>query len=103
MNRIYRTVWNAARGQWQVAPENVKRHGKSSASRSHTVGAVASLAVGSILLLPLSALASGLPSGGEIRAGSGDIKQSGNEMRINQDSDRMAIDWDDFSVDEGSR
>ncbi|KPQ26548.1 MAG: bifunctional secretin / adhesin [Halomonas sp. HL-93] len=24
-------------------------------------------------------------------------------MRINQDSDRMAIDWDDFSVDEGSR
>ena len=103
MNRIYRTVWNAARGQWQVAPENVKRHSKSSARRSHTVGAVASLAVGSILLLPLSALASSLPSGGEIRAGNGDIKQSGNEMRINQDSDRMAIDWDDFSVDEGSR
>ncbi|SNY97263.1 MBG domain-containing protein [Halomonas sp. hl-4] len=103
MNRIYRTVWNAARGQWQVAPENVKRHSKSSACRSHTMGTMASLAVGSILLLPLGALASGLPSGGEIRAGSGDVEQSGSEMRINQDSDRMAIDWDDFSVDEGSR
>ncbi len=103
MNRIYRTVWKAARGQWQVAPENVKRHDKSSVCRLHTVGAVASLAVGSILLLPLGALASGLPSGGEIRAGNGDVEQSGNEMRINQDSDRMAIDWDDFSVDEGSR
>ncbi|BBI48431.1 hypothetical protein HORIV_08520 [Vreelandella olivaria] len=103
MNRIYRTVWNAARGQWQVAPENVKRHGKSSTRRSSTVGAVASLAAGSLILLPLNAFASGLPSGGEIRAGSGSIEQSGHEMRINQNSGRMAIDWDDFSVAEGSR
>ncbi|BBI48421.1 hypothetical protein HORIV_08420 [Vreelandella olivaria] len=103
MNRIYRTVWNAARGQWQVAPENVKRHAKSSARRSHTLGAVASLAAGSLILLPLSAFASGLPSGGEIRAGSGSIEQSGHEMRIHQNSERMAIDWDDFSVAEGSR
>ncbi|WP_167537986.1 two-partner secretion domain-containing protein, partial [Vreelandella boliviensis] len=102
MNRIYRTVWNAARGQWQVAPENVKRHGKTS-RRSGIVGTLASLTAGSIILLPLCAFASGLPTGGEIRAGSGSIKQSGNAMRINQNSDRMAMDWDDFSVAEGHR
>ncbi|NYS45211.1 filamentous hemagglutinin N-terminal domain-containing protein, partial [Halomonas zhaodongensis] len=103
MNRIYRTVWNAAKGQWQVAPENVKRRGKTVSRRSGTVGTVASLAAGSLLLFPLSAFASGLPSGGDIRAGSGSIEQSGHTMQINQNSDRMAIDWDDFSVEEGHR
>jgi len=103
MNRIYRTVWNVAKGQWQVAPETVKSQGKSRSRGTRTVGTLASLAVGSILLLPLSAFADGLPSGGEVRAGEGSIEQSGSEMRINQKSDRMAIDWEDFSIDAGSR
>ncbi|GHE21205.1 MBG domain-containing protein [Halomonas urumqiensis] len=102
MNRIYRTVWNTARGQWQVAPETVNRQGKTS-RRTATVGTVAALAAGSLLVFPLSAFASGLPSGGDIRAGSGSIEQSGNTMRINQDTDRMAMDWDDFSVEDGHR
>ncbi|MGM0954001.1 MAG: filamentous hemagglutinin N-terminal domain-containing protein [Pseudomonadota bacterium] len=103
MNRIYRTVWNVAKGQWQVAPETVKSQGKSRSRGTRTVGTVASLATGSFLLLPLHAFAGGLPSGGEVRAGEGSIEQSGSEMRINQKSDRMAIDWEDFSVDAGSR
>ncbi|MGM0954262.1 MAG: filamentous hemagglutinin N-terminal domain-containing protein, partial [Pseudomonadota bacterium] len=92
-----------AKGQWQVAPETVKSQGKSRSRGTRTVGTVASLATGSLLLLPLHAFAGGLPSGGEVRAGEGSIEQSGSEMRINQKSDRMAIDWEDFSVDAASR
>ncbi|RUR29790.1 filamentous hemagglutinin N-terminal domain-containing protein, partial [Vreelandella andesensis] len=103
MNRIFRTVWNAAKGRWQVASEAAKSRSKRVTRRSRSVGTVASLATGSLLLLPLSALGGGLPSGGEIRAGSGTIEQSGNTMRINQTTDRMAMDWDDFSVEEGHR
>ncbi|TVP93082.1 MAG: filamentous hemagglutinin N-terminal domain-containing protein, partial [Pseudomonadaceae bacterium] len=103
MNRVYLTVWNVAKGQWQVAPETAKRCGKSPSRRSGVIGTVAALAAGSPLLIPLSALASSLPSGGDIRAGSGSIEQSGQEMRIHQDSERMAIDWDNFSVGEGGR
>lgn len=29
MNKIHKTVWNASAGQWVVAPENAKTHGKS--------------------------------------------------------------------------
>ncbi|MFN2361452.1 MAG: filamentous hemagglutinin N-terminal domain-containing protein, partial [Marinobacter sp.] len=106
MNRIYRTVWNAAKGHWQVAPETVKRQGKTGSGRSASARPgirLAALAAGSLILFPLSALANDLPSGGNVRAGDGDIEQSGKETRIEQRSDRLAIDWDSFSVAEGSR
>lgn len=103
MNHVYHTVWNAAKGQWQVAPETAKRRGKSTSRRASTIGTVASLAAGSLLLLPFSALAGDLPTGGDIRGGDGSIEQSGQQMTINQDSQRMAIDWESFSVGEGAR
>lgn len=63
MNRIYCTVWNAAKGRWQVAPEIVKRGKTVSRRSSAVIGSLASLAAGCLLLIPLSAVANGLPSG----------------------------------------
>ncbi|NWO04498.1 MAG: filamentous hemagglutinin N-terminal domain-containing protein [Alteromonadaceae bacterium] len=106
MNRIYQTVWNVSKGQWQVAAETVTRRGKTGAGRQGSRGfvrRVSALAAGSLILMPLAVFAGGLPTGGEIRGGEGSISQSGNETRIQQNSDRMAIDWHSFSIAEGNR
>ena len=39
-----------------------------------------------------------MPSGGDIRSGSGSISQNGKDMTVRQDSDRMAIDWTKFDI-----
>ena len=38
------------------------------------------------------------PIGGHVRAGQGQINQSGNQTTINQSSQRLAVDWASFNV-----
>ena len=45
-----------------------------------------------------SSLAMAAPTGGQVRAGSGQINQSGAQTTINQASQRLAIDWQSFNV-----
>jgi filamentous hemagglutinin family protein len=52
--------------------------------------------------LMTSAHAGDLPTGGQIVAGSGSINQSGNTMTVNQTSDRLAADWQSFSIGQGN-
>lgn len=91
MNQIYRTIWNAARGLWQVASELGSQYGKSR-SRS-----VSQLVAGSLLIVSLGAQAE-LPSDGQIVAGSGSIGQNGAAMTVHQSSQNMAINWKSFSI-----
>ncbi|WP_431481905.1 filamentous hemagglutinin N-terminal domain-containing protein [Pseudomonas thivervalensis] len=97
MNRAYRVVWNAVMGAWQVASELVKSHGKdkSRTSLSLVIG------VGGGVFASVAA-AAGLPSGGHIVAGSGSVQQNGNNMAIHQGSDKLAIDWQSFSIGKGN-
>ncbi len=44
------------------------------------------------------AFASDLPSGGQIVAGSGSISKSGKTMTINQTTDKMIANWQEFSI-----
>ncbi len=48
------------------------------------------------------AFANGLPTGGEVVSGSGNISQSNNTMTIQQDSSRLNINWQDFSIGQGN-
>ena len=95
MNRFYRVVWNAATGVWQAVSENSKGQSKSGRSRSVSLS---TLAAGAFVLMPLSAFAANLPTGGQIIAGSGSINESGNSMTITQTSGKMAANWQDFSI-----
>jgi filamentous hemagglutinin family protein len=45
-----------------------------------------------------SVLAAGLPAGGKVTGGSGTISQSGNDMTINQSTNKLALDWQSYSV-----
>ncbi|MFK4874104.1 MBG domain-containing protein, partial [Novosphingobium sp. ZW T3_23] len=58
----------------------------------------------STALLPVTAKAQQLPSGGQVAAGNAAISApSGGAMTITQGSDRAVINWHDFSVGAGGR
>lgn len=61
---------------------------------------VAGVMAGLVVVPPPMALAV-LPQGGEVVAGSGTIQQTGSQMTINQGSERLAINWQSFSIGSG--
>ncbi|MBU2067457.1 MAG: filamentous hemagglutinin N-terminal domain-containing protein, partial [Gammaproteobacteria bacterium] len=93
MNRTYALVWNPSLAAWTVTDERARRRGKGA-------GAVLAAA----LLLPLTAIAADLPSGGQVVAGSGAINQpNASQMVIDQASNKLAIDWQSFDIAAGNK
>lgn len=93
MNHVYRVVWSAINGVWQVVSEHVRTNGKSRSAKA--------LAVTVGLFGSALATAADLPVGGIVTAGSGTISQSGNTMTVTQETARMAADWQSFSIGQG--
>jgi filamentous hemagglutinin family protein len=94
MNRVHRTVWNAALEVWQAVTEtalNRSRGGRAARSALSVSCALAAVS-GS------PGLAQGLPTGGSVTAGQGAIFSSGPAMTVTQATDRLAIDWRSFSI-----
>ena len=97
MNRIYRLVWNSAKGLNQVASEKSASRGKG--KRGLKRPRLATL----LLLSSPAAFAGGaLPTGGAVVAGNGNIASNGTTMTINQSTQKMAIDWQSFSIGGGN-
>ncbi|KVL09725.1 filamentous hemagglutinin N-terminal domain-containing protein [Burkholderia ubonensis] len=98
MNKTYALVWNHAQGCWNAVGETARRRGKASGSKLVAAGAVS--------LLGLAALpAHALPTGHAVVAGQADIATSvdGKTMSINQHSDKLITNWQDFGVAGGER
>ncbi|WP_431822077.1 GLUG motif-containing protein [Burkholderia sp. F1] len=97
MNKAYSLVWNEAQGGWCAVSETARRRGKSGGKRL--------LAAGVSLLGLAATSAYALPTGGEIAAGKADIATSvdGKTMSINQHTDKLITNWQDFSVGGGER
>ncbi|MBG0841566.1 filamentous hemagglutinin N-terminal domain-containing protein, partial [Ectopseudomonas toyotomiensis] len=93
MNRSYALIWNHALGAWAIAHEHARKRGK---------GAGAVLATS--LVLAGSTFAADLPTGGQVVAGSGSISQpNGQQMVIDQASNKLAIDWQSFDIGSGNK
>ncbi|MXN83128.1 filamentous hemagglutinin, partial [Burkholderia sp. 4812] len=94
MNKAYSLVWNDAQGSWCAVGETARRRGKSGGGKQLIAAAGVSL----LGLAASSAFA--LPTGGEIAAGKADIATSadGKTMSINQHTDKLITNWQDFSV-----
>ncbi|WP_010089919.1 beta strand repeat-containing protein [Burkholderia ubonensis] len=98
MNKTYALVWNHALGCWNAVGETARRSGKTGGSKLVAAGAVS--------LLGLAALpAHALPTGQAVVAGHADIATSadGKTMSINQHSDKLITNWQDFGVAGGER
>jgi len=99
MNKTYSLVWNEALGAWTVVGEHACRRGKKSRGGKRAIAAAVSL---------LGLVATGahaLPTGANIASGKADILTSGDgkAMSVNQHSDKLITNWQDFSIAGGER
>ncbi len=105
MNNQYKVVWNKNRQVWQAVSECASSNGKAtkaaSGNKSLSLKSLLSrVAAGSLLIitLPSFVLANNLPTGGQVTAGNGQISSNGQQMTINQTSQKMVVDWQGFSI-----
>lgn len=96
MNHIYRVVWNKTLRTWQAVRESAHARGKSKSCKSVRLRHAA-LVIGTPFVFA-AAQAADMPTGGAISAGSGSIHQNGNQLTISQTSNKLAIDWQSFSI-----
>ncbi|KAF1036322.1 MAG: Heme/hemopexin-binding protein [Burkholderia lata] len=98
MNKTYALVWNSAQRCWTAAGETARRRGKATGGKRAAVTAAS--------LLGFAALpAFALPTGETIMSGQADIVRTdgGRTMNINQHTDKLITNWQDFSVGGGER
>ncbi|MCL6693469.1 YDG domain-containing protein [Pseudomonas sp. R3.Fl] len=95
LNHVYRLVWSDTAQAYVAVAENSTARGK----RGGVVGILAALG----LLGSGMAQAADLPTGGSIVAGAGSISQSGAQMTIQQNSNRLVTNWNSFDVGADAR
>ncbi|WP_175979105.1 GLUG motif-containing protein [Burkholderia cepacia] len=98
MNKAYSLVWNEAQGGWCAVSETARRRGKTGSGKRL-------LAAGVSLLGLAATSAYALPTGGAVASGKADIATSadGKTMSINQHTDKLITNWQDFNVAGGER
>jgi len=101
LNHVYRIVWNATLGLWQVASEATRGRGKTGSSQQVRKARRALVAASALALVSPAAWAV-LPTGGVVVAGQASISQAGNALNIVQGTDKAAIDWQSFSIGQGN-
>ena len=96
MNRIFRLVWSEAVNAYVAAAETARGRGKR--GKRKLIGAA-------LLLLGAVAHAggptggpSGGPTGGRVTGGSGTITQSGGTTTIQQASEDLSLNWQNFNI-----
>ncbi|WP_321959036.1 GLUG motif-containing protein [Burkholderia cenocepacia] len=99
MNKTYALVWNHTQGCWNAVGETARRRGKSSGGKC--LATVAAVSLLGFAALPAHAL----PTGEAIASGKADIVRGndGKSMSINQHTDKLVTQWQDFSVANGER
>ena len=96
LNHSYRLVWSDVQQTFVPVPECASGRGKSSGGKASRITRtlLASLA----LTAGVAHAQAVLPTGGQIVGGSGSIATQGKSMTVTQTSDRMAADWQSFSI-----
>lgn len=99
LNHTYRLVWSDVLNAFVAVAECVRGRGKGSGRKKSRLSR--GLLSGAVLLSAAAAAHAQLPTGGEIVGGSGSIASSGNSLTVTQTSERMAANWQSFSIGQG--
>ncbi|HEX4856040.1 MAG TPA: filamentous hemagglutinin N-terminal domain-containing protein, partial [Limnobacter sp.] len=103
MNKIFQVTWNSARQVWVVASELAQgdRPPKSQArvaSSGLLMALVSALTVAVAPQAHAQPLANELPTGGTVLIGNATTQLNGNQLLINQASDRALTQWNSFNI-----
>ncbi|WP_144244228.1 two-partner secretion domain-containing protein, partial [Nitrincola sp. A-D6] len=118
MNKIHRIIWSRVRNAFIVVGELTRSAGKSSTCdqrscqtilysentakvlhkhRLTRLAAAMLMALGSSSVFAVPAT-NALPTGGQIASGNGSISQSGANMTVQQNSDKLIANWQSFDI-----
>jgi large exoprotein involved in heme utilization and adhesion len=99
MNKVYALVWNQAQGCWNVTHEGARRRRRAGGGK----GLV--LAVASVLTIGGLPSAFALPSGETVVSGASNILTFDEQQQtsISQHTDKLILNWNDFSVGSARR
>jgi autotransporter-associated beta strand protein len=102
--KLYRHVFNKSLGCLVAAPEIAHSHMKVGATgaASHRMPAMRPLSMAAALLMGGALHAQSLPTGGNIVGGQGHIGTTGNTMTVQQNTQRLAINWNSFNIGAGN-
>ena len=104
LNHSYRLVWNELCGAFVAVPEFARGRGKRTGGtvRRAIAAAIAAAAAGSFAG-PAAALDAGaLPTGGQVAAGQAALTQQGSQLRIDQSSNKLILNWNSFDIGSGA-
>ena len=105
MNHIYRSIWNEKTGAYVAVSENTSSAGKASSSVRGSTASAAMFALKTLsvsLMMALGANVHALPPAGSVTAGGATINNSKpGSMVINQSTQNVAINWQNFSIAAG--
>src|SRR5450830_297597 len=90
MNKTYRLIWSEITNTWVAVAENTRARGK------RAYGILLLALSGQVLAAP--PVATQLPTGGQVAAGTASISQSGAVMNVNQATQRAIVNWQTFNV-----
>src|ERR1700741_1704363 len=102
--KLYRHVFNKSLGCLVAAPEIAHSRMKTGATgaASRHLPAMRPLGVALAMLMGGALHAQSLPTGGNIVGGQGHIGSAGNTMTVQQNSSRLAINWNSFNIGAGN-
>ncbi|MBY0235555.1 MAG: filamentous hemagglutinin N-terminal domain-containing protein, partial [Burkholderiaceae bacterium] len=105
MNHAYRLVWNEVTGTYVAVAEHCKGRGKraSSGLLASVLLAGAAHAAGAGAGPDPSLLASALPKGAQLAGGQATVTQNGNQLTVQQQSQRAILNWQEFNIGEQSK
>lgn len=94
MNIIFIRIWNAQKECWVACSEKAKSCKKTGRISRYKIQLLTAI---SVISTPT---AFALPSGGSVVSGTGNIQvfDNGKQISINQNSDRIIINWDSFGI-----
>ena len=101
MNISYCILWNDATGTWQVVSELGRTCGRSPAKSVRAAAGVL-LASGLVGVGSVLHAAGPLPTQGVVTSGSGSATVVGNTLTIEQQTQRLGMDWQSFSIGQGN-
>lgn len=100
LNHTFRVVWNESLQVWQAVAETSSSRGKTKSAKSARRRAVAAAVAAGWMGLGL-AHAGELPAGAQVVGGQAQVQTLGRVMTVQQSSDKLALDWQSFSVGQG--
>jgi filamentous hemagglutinin family protein len=110
----YRLIFSTTQNRWVPVAESVPSHGKACGTSSAPWGGLGVrplvlrlrklwLALALSMGLIGTALATpALPTGGQVVSGTGSIRQTDQVMTVQQDTSKLAINWNSFDIARGN-